>query len=75
MHGTPRCPICRKPARWHGNPYRPFCSDRCRRLDLGNWASERYSIPGEPAELAEVDEELEEEEPTDPDPDLWKRRP
>jgi len=29
------------------NPEFPFCSDRCRTIDLGNWASEKYTIPGE----------------------------
>lgn len=37
-----RCPICRKPVTWQGNPYRPFCSERCKLLDLDNWLSERY---------------------------------
>lgn len=48
MPETVRCPSCRQPARWEGNPCRPFCSERCKRTDLGNWASERYRIPGEP---------------------------
>jgi len=39
-----RCPICRKPVTWQGNPYRPFCSERCKLLDLDNWLSERYRI-------------------------------
>ena len=43
-----RCPICRKETPWEGNPWRPFCSERCRTIDLGNWASERYRVPGEP---------------------------
>lgn len=38
-----KCPICRKPVA-RGNPDMPFCSERCRLLDLGNWASERYVI-------------------------------
>jgi len=33
---------------WEANPTRPFCSDRCRVLDLAAWADERYRIPGEP---------------------------
>jgi endogenous inhibitor of DNA gyrase (YacG/DUF329 family) len=43
-----RCPTCRRPARFAENPYRPFCSERCKLLDLGNWAAERYRIPAEP---------------------------
>ena len=40
------CPQCGKPVAWStGNPYRPFCSERCRLIDLGQWASESYRIP------------------------------
>jgi endogenous inhibitor of DNA gyrase (YacG/DUF329 family) len=39
-----RCPICRKRVEWEGNPFRPFCSERCKLIDLGNWLSERYRI-------------------------------
>ncbi|HYD47621.1 MAG TPA: DNA gyrase inhibitor YacG [Terriglobales bacterium] len=42
------CPTCRRPAKWEGNPYRPFCSDRCKVRDLGAWASEEYRIGGPP---------------------------
>jgi hypothetical protein len=42
-----KCPTCRKPVVvGPANPYRPFCSDRCRLLDLGAWLSERHAIPG-----------------------------
>ena len=47
MAFTPRCPTCRRLVVWEGNPHRPFCSQRCRLIDLGAWASERYRIPGE----------------------------
>lgn len=40
------CPRCKSPAKWEGNPNRPFCSDQCRLVDLGRWASEEYVIPG-----------------------------
>jgi len=42
------CPHCGRPAAWEGNPWRPFCSERCRMIDLGRWASGEYRIPGEP---------------------------
>jgi endogenous inhibitor of DNA gyrase (YacG/DUF329 family) len=32
---------------WEGNPHRPFCSERCRLIDLGAWTEGRYRIPGE----------------------------
>ncbi len=39
-----RCPICKKPVTWEGNPFRPFCSERCKLIDLDNWLSGRYRI-------------------------------
>ena len=42
-----RCPICRQEARWEKNPFRPFCSERCKLQDLGAWATERYRVEGE----------------------------
>jgi uncharacterized protein len=41
---TARCPICRKPTDSEKSDNFPFCSERCRLLDLGNWASEKYRI-------------------------------
>jgi endogenous inhibitor of DNA gyrase (YacG/DUF329 family) len=32
------------------NPYRPFCSERCKQIDLGAWADEKFAIPGAPLE-------------------------
>ena len=45
------CPQCRQMTPFEGNPYRPFCSERCRRIDLGTWASGGYVIPGRSAEV------------------------
>lgn len=42
----PRCPTCRKPVSWSGNPSRPFCSWTCKVIDLGGWLDEAYRIPG-----------------------------
>jgi len=39
-----KCPICGKPTKWQDNPDRPFCSERCRIIDLGRWAGEEYSV-------------------------------
>ena len=40
------CPQCRKPVHWRtDNPHRPFCSERCKLIDLGDWASEKNAIP------------------------------
>ena len=38
-----KCPICKKPVQ-AGDPNAPFCSERCRLLDLGAWADEKYVI-------------------------------
>ena len=41
------CPTCRKPAKLStANKFRPFCSERCRLIDFGEWASESHRIPG-----------------------------
>ena len=49
---TPRsvaCPTCKKAVPWsEASPWRPFCSERCRMIDLGEWLSEEKSIAGEP---------------------------
>lgn len=45
---TVPCPTCRQPSRYGSdNPWRPFCSERCRGLDLGAWASEAYRVPAQ----------------------------
>ena len=44
------CPTCKIKVTWNEeSPYRPFCSMRCKQIDLGEWASEGFSIPGNPA--------------------------
>jgi endogenous inhibitor of DNA gyrase (YacG/DUF329 family) len=53
-----KCPTCQKETLWQGNPYRPFCSERCRMIDLGAWASESYRISGEKTE-GQADEQPE----------------
>lgn len=40
-----QCPTCLKETLYNGNPYRPFCSERCKLIDLGRWASEDFRIP------------------------------
>ena len=41
------CPTCGKPAPWTPeNRFRPFCSERCKQIDLGAWANEEYRVPG-----------------------------
>jgi uncharacterized protein len=52
-----KCPICKKPVEM-GAPEFPFCSDRCRLIDLGKWANEEYVVSS-PAEPKDFEEEAE----------------
>jgi uncharacterized protein len=58
-----RCPICRKVVS-PDSEFIPFCSDRCRIIDLGNWASEKYviSTPADPQVLEDVPEQEDDSE-------------
>jgi uncharacterized protein len=39
------CPHCGKEHQWDtGNRFRPFCSERCKMIDLGRWANEEYRV-------------------------------
>lgn len=43
------CPNCKKQVIWNSQQiHRPFCSERCKLIDLGEWASEQHKIPGDP---------------------------
>ncbi len=45
-----KCPTCQKEIEWSPQyAYRPFCSGRCKLIDLGGWASGEFTIAGEPA--------------------------
>ncbi len=57
---TPRlvdCPSCKTPCAFDKalNPYRPFCSARCKNLDLGAWASGDYVVPARPESDTEAE--------------------
>lgn len=52
------CPVCKKLSDSETNADFPFCSERCRLLDLGNWSSEKYVI-SEPAFDESMFEDLE----------------
>lgn len=51
-----KCPVCGKEVQ-PGDPFMPFCSDRCKLIDLGNWASEKYVIPGEKVQRDDNEDE------------------
>jgi endogenous inhibitor of DNA gyrase (YacG/DUF329 family) len=49
-----KCPTCKKNVEWtEHSSFRPFCSERCRLIDLGDWASEKHAIPAEPIPTTE----------------------
>ncbi len=51
------CPTCKKIVLWNDQfPFRPFCSERCRLIDLGEWASENHRIAGDNLDLNSEDE-------------------
>lgn len=58
----PRCPVCSGPVDLTTCPSVPFCSDRCRTIDLGRWLDEAYALPERPR-----DEETEETPPAPAD--------
>jgi hypothetical protein len=51
---TVLCPTCRRRAPSEGNLFRPFCCERCKLVDLANWADERYRVPGDPVNLEQT---------------------
>ncbi len=57
-HATPAsviaCPHCGKPVSWDASSAsKPFCSERCRLIDLGGWLAEKHAIPGDAAPVRE----------------------
>jgi endogenous inhibitor of DNA gyrase (YacG/DUF329 family) len=59
MSRLPRCPTCDKPVDPASTPTMPFCSTRCRQIDLGRWLGEEYGLP--------IEREVEAEEHDSPD--------
>ncbi len=51
-----KCPHCGKEVAWiEQESFKPFCSQRCKLIDFGEWADEKNSIPGESASPDEID--------------------
>lgn len=58
------CPTCGSPVAWNETfPLRPFCSERCKMIDLGAWATESYRIP-----VTDDKNQVEDAEPGEPPP-------
>ncbi|MDK2777843.1 MAG: DNA gyrase inhibitor YacG [Pseudomonadota bacterium] len=59
-----KCPTCKKDVEWSAdNKYRPFCSERCKLIDLGEWASGGHAIPGKPVEEEMMSEDWDQKNP------------
>jgi uncharacterized protein len=52
-----KCPTCGRETEYTGNEFRPFCSERCKLLDFGAWADEKFALPDERTPLSEEDME------------------
>lgn len=53
------CPACAGPSLYGpDNPYRPFCSARCKGIDLGAWASEQFRLQADPPAAGQDDSQL-----------------
>lgn len=49
MNKFVKCPTCKKTVEWSDtSSFKPFCCERCRLIDLGEWASEKHAIPADP---------------------------
>jgi endogenous inhibitor of DNA gyrase (YacG/DUF329 family) len=60
---TVPCPTCNRPVEWSdASPWRPFCSERCKLIDLGAWASGQRAIPGESVDAPDREESGQEED-------------
>jgi len=50
-----KCPTCNRETEFTGNEFRPFCSERCKLLDFGAWADEKFALPTQETSLSEED--------------------
>ena len=53
-----KCPTCGKAVEWKANPWRPFCSERCKLIDFGKWTDEEYRVPDQRIDPANISERL-----------------
>ncbi len=49
------CPRCKKKFNYYSSEFRPFCSEKCRLIDLGQWLNESYSVPAQKLTPEEID--------------------
>lgn len=52
-----KCPHCKEKFNYYGSEFRPFCSERCKMVDLGHWFSENYTVASnEPLSEQDIDQ-------------------
>lgn len=67
MNISLKCPTCQKPIQWDPeNKFRPFCSERCKLIDLGAWAEGSYFIPTH-ATVEDEEQNLDPKKPSEPE--------
>jgi endogenous inhibitor of DNA gyrase (YacG/DUF329 family) len=64
-----KCPICKMPVDSETTAEFPFCSERCRERDLGNWAMEKYKVAAPMMDESELEETETDERPHAESPD------
>jgi endogenous inhibitor of DNA gyrase (YacG/DUF329 family) len=52
-----KCPTCNKQITLQNNPFRPFCSERCKLIDFDKWVSEEYRVPGKPVSPEPIEDD------------------
>lgn len=50
------CPNCKKQFNYYSSDFRPFCTERCRLIDLGQWLNESYAVPAQKLTLEEAEQ-------------------
>jgi len=50
------CPTCGKSVEYRDNPWRPFCSERCKLIDFDKWTSDEYRVPGISVNVGETEQ-------------------
>lgn len=51
-----KCPTCEKKFNYYDSEFRPFCCEKCRLIDLGQWFSESYAVPAQKLSEEELSE-------------------
>lgn len=52
------CPICKKKFNYYVSDFRPFCTEKCKEIDLGHWVTGSYSVAGREASSEEIANEV-----------------